>query len=85
MTTTQVVELINKMEFVAIVLDDNAETFVVYITVMSNSAIQIHPSCQTQIGLLLVDYANVFLFDLVIELFENTSINEHTIKLEEDK
>ena len=31
------------------------------------------------------DYANVFMFDLVIELPENTGMNEHVIKLIEDK
>lgn len=32
-----------------------------------------------------VDYANVFSFDLTIELPENTSINEYAIELEEEK
>ena len=32
-----------------------------------------------------VDYADIFSFDLTIELRENTGINGHAIKLEEDK
>lgn len=32
-----------------------------------------------------IDYANVFFFNLVIELTKNIGINKHTIKLVEDK
>lgn len=95
--TTQIVELINKIEFVDAVLDDNAETFIIYITNLSTPAIQVHLFCQTQIGLLLadkalikvqskyLDYVNDFLFHFITELSENISINKHTIILEEDK
>lgn len=31
------------------------------------------------------NYADIFFFDLVIELLENTGINEYTIKLVEEK
>ena len=54
---------------------------------------QVHPLRHAQVGLLLVDkapvevphkylnYADVFLFDLLMELLENTDMNEHAIKL----
>lgn len=58
---------------------------------------QVHLSSHAQLGLLLADetvtqvspeysdYANVFLFDYVIELPENIGMNEHIIKLIEGK
>ncbi len=78
-------------------LDANTETFVIYITDLSALVIQIHRFCQTQIRLLMdnralievlpeyLDYTNVFLNNFVIKLFENTGINNHSIKLIEDK
>lgn len=96
--TTKKIELINKREFAAIALDKIVEIFVVYITTLTAAlTIQVHPLCQTQVGLLLankapvkvlpkyLDYVDVFLFDFVIELFKNTSINKHAIKLVESK
>lgn len=56
----------------------------------------IHPSSAVQLATLqsdkvsskistkYVDYANIFLFDLIIEISENTNINKYIIKLEED-
>ena len=93
-------ELINKKEFVATALNQTAETFVVHVVTLSTPTspkMQIHPPSQAQVGLLLVnkalvkippkylDYADVFLFDLAIELPENTGMNEHAIKLIENK
>ena len=64
---------------------------------MSVLTILIYPSRQIQIRLLLADkaptevllkysdYTDVFLFDLAIELSENTGMNEHAIKLVEVK
>ncbi len=87
-------ELINKSKFATITLDENVKTFVVYIATLSAAlAMQIHPSYQAQIGLLFADktlikvlfkyfdYADVFSFNLVIELPENMGMNEHTIEL----
>lgn len=57
------------------------------------SMMQVYPSCQVQIGLLLadkgpieipskyLDYTNVFSFDLARELRENTCMNKHAIEL----
>ena len=57
----------------------------------------VHLSYQAEIRLLLadkaptkipskyLDYADIFLFDLIIELVENTGMNKHAIKLVEDK
>lgn len=39
----------------------------------------------TKIPVKYRDYANMFSFDLVIELPKNTGINKHTIKLEKNK
>ena len=64
---------------------------------LRSAKITIHPAQAAQIaglkqdeastGVLpkYVDYANVFLFDLAMELPENTSINKHAIEFEEDK
>lgn len=58
---------------------------------------EVHSSYQAQLGLLPVDkaptkvlpeysdYADIFSFNLVIELPKNTSINKHAIKLAEGK
>ena len=69
----------------------------VHVAALSISMMLVHPSCQVQIRLLLadktptkvpleyLDYADNFLFDLAIELSENTGINEYAIKLVEGK
>ena len=63
----------------------------------TSPTLQFYLSHQAQIGLLLADkapvkvppkysdYTDVFLFDLTMELPENTSMNEHTIELVKDK
>lgn len=65
----------------------------IHIAALSVLAMQVYPSCQVQLGLLLankapikvpfeyLDYADVCLFNLVMKLPENTDINKHTIKL----
>ena len=98
--TTKKVELINKRKFAAIALDKNAKTFVVYVATLSaptSLTTQVYPFRQAQFGLLLTgktlvevpskywDFPDIFLFDLVMELPENTSTNEHTIKLIKNK
>lgn len=91
------VKLINKQEFAIIALDEDVKTFVIYIANLSATlttlAIQVHPSQQAQFRLLLVDkasisisskysdYAEVFLFDLIIKLPKNIDMNEHIIEL----
>lgn len=72
------VEIINKREFAKEVLDENAETFVVYIIILLT--LLIYSSPNTQLGLLLADkpsievppkysdYTDIFLFDLAIRL-----------------
>lgn len=96
--TTKRVELIERREFATAALDKNVETFVVHIATLSTTpTMQVHPSHQAQVGLLLTDkapvkvlpkylnYADVFSFDLAIELPENTGTNEYAIELIEDK
>ena len=39
----------------------------------------------TKVSSKYADYANVFFFDLVIELPENTGINKHAMKLQNGK
>lgn len=93
-------ELIDKREFAAAGLDKNIEIFVIYVATLSTTLIiimQVYISCQVQVGLLLTDkalvkvpfkylnYAGVFLFELAIELFKNTGINENDINLVESK
>lgn len=68
-------------------LDANAETFIVYVAILSVWAMQAHLFCHAQIELLLADkapikvspkyfdYVDIFLFDFGMELLENTGIN----------
>lgn len=96
--TTKKVKLIDKREFATIALNENIETFMIYVaTLLSGPAIQVHFFCQTQVCLLLVDksiikvpskyldYADIFLFDLMIELPENMDMNEYNIELIDGK
>ncbi len=93
--TTSRVELIDKREFAKVALDENSETFVVYVATLETT--MIHPSRVAQIAALqwdkapieipaeYFDYVDVFSSDLVMELPENTRINEHAIELIEEK
>lgn len=99
MLITQKVKLINKKEFVALALDANSETFVVYVVALNikSTNIAIHLSPSAQIELLKVnkapttvfakysDYTNIFLLKLTAKLPEYTGINNHAIDLEKDK
>ena len=91
-------EFINKRWFAATTLDKNAKTFVIHVATLSTApTIQIYPLRQIQVGLFLtnkalakippkyLDYADVFLFYLAMEQFENIGINEHAIELVEGK
>lgn len=82
----------------AIALNKNIEKFMIYIAILlATPTIQILFFYQTQIGLLLtdktfieiflkyLDYTNIFLFNLMIKLPKNTTINKHLIKLVKDK
>ena len=82
-------------------MDEESETFVVYVTAVEALAglaeMIMHPSQTAQIATLkqdktltkvlskYVDYANVFSFDLAMELFENTGISKDVIKLQDGK
>ncbi len=95
--TTRQVELIGKKEFPAAALNPEHETFVVHIAALSvDSGDEMHPSRKAQIAHLKVDtapfevpseyadFADVFSPKLVVELPEQTEINDHTIKLVDD-
>ena len=86
-------EQINKHEFAKAALDENSKTFVVHIAALEAPEPAVHPfrasplaapqqdKASTEIPLEYADYADVFLFDLAMELPENTGINEYAIKL----
>ena len=97
--TARRVELIDKHEFAKAALGENSETFVVHVAALEapEPAMSIHPSrapllaalqqdkAPTEIPSEYADYADVFSFDLAMELPENTGINEHAIELVEGK
>ena len=82
-------------------LNTNSITFVIYITIWEREKMLMHFKNQAQIkaqvGVLLFNkaftkilveyfnYSNVFSAENAAELPENTRINKHAIKLEEDK
>lgn len=93
-------EFIDKSKFVFLALNKNVETFVIYVVTLSATstlAIGVHFSCQAQIKLLptdkatikvlskYLDYTDVIIYNLIIELSKNTNMNKYTIKLVEDK
>ncbi len=91
------VELIDKHKFAKAALNENSETFVVYVAALEALEPAVHlfrapplaelqlEKAPTEILLEYADYSDVFLFDLVIELPENTGINENAIELVEGK
>lgn len=98
--TINQVELINKREFAKVALDENSNTYIVYVaTLVATKAdsIKFHPSQASQLVVLqwsktstkilakYTDYADIFLFHLAMEFPENSNINEHTIELIEGK
>ena len=74
-------------------MDENSETFVVYVASLSSTPLDVHLSCRPQISGLIVeeaptkisdkfvDFADMFSSDLASELSEHTGINDHAIKL----
>lgn len=90
------VMLIIKNKFIKVTINENFEIFIVYIIVLKARTL-IHSTKIAQIAALdwdktltkvlakYADYVNIFSFDLVIKLLENTDINKLSIKLVEDK
>ena len=99
LSITKRVEIIDIKEFAKAALDEESETFVVYVATLESplAGMTIHPSPEAQIAVLIQDkaptkvllkytnYTNVFSFDLAMELTKNTGINEHVIKLQDAK
>ncbi len=97
--TARRVKLIDKHEFAKAALGKNSETFVVHFAALEapEPVMSINPSrapllvalqqdkALTEIPSEYAAYADVFLFDLAMELPENTGINEHAIELVKDK
>ena len=97
--TTKRIELIDKKEFAKAALDEESETFVVHVAALEATlaGMAIYPSRAAQILALIqdkaltkvplkyADYADVFSFDLAMELSENTGINEYAIELQDGK
>lgn len=87
------IQIINQKEFITVVLDPGKEAFIVYIVSFSlSSKIQIHPAWKTQITLLLIkkvtiaakylDFIDLFLKKLIVELSKYFAITKHLINLE---
>ena len=95
--TTEQVQIVDPKEFVIVALDVDSETFVVHVAIREREEMPVHSEKQAQVGTLLFDeaptevpaeysdYSNVFSAENVVELSENTGINEHAIELEEGK
>ena len=80
-------------------MDEESETFVVHVAAVEAllAGMAIYPLQKAQISGLIqdeapikvppkyADYADVFSFDLAMELPKNTGINEHAIKLQNGK
>ena len=92
--STKRVELIEKKEFAKAALDENSETFVIYVASLSLVP-GIHPDRETQIASLLTkevkipdkysDFTDVFSEEKTLVLLERTEFNEHAIDLEDSK
>lgn len=90
------VQLINKREFIKVVQDKSPKTFVIHMATLEAEAL-IYLLRAVQIAALqwdkaptkvlpkYKDYADIFFSNLLIELPKNTGINDHAIKLVEDK
>ena len=95
-STTRKIEIIDKREFAAAVLNADNEIFVMYVAALAESTIiPIHSSCQAQVTVLTSektgipaeysDFSNVFSSDSAVELPEHTKINDHPINQLDDK
>ena len=89
-------KLVEKKEFVVVVLDSEHETFIIHIVLLNPillTNIDVHLSCKLQIASLgakkaftkiftkYADFAKIFFPDLASKLFKYTGINNYTIKL----
>ena len=93
-STIKWVELIDKKEFAKEALDENSETFVIYVASLSLVP-WIYPDKEAQIDSFLIkkvkipdkylDFTNVFSEEKVLVLPEHTKFNEHAINLEDGK
>ena len=89
----------NQKKFAKLALNEESKTFVVYVAALEVFLTEmiIYPSKKTQIAALkqdevftkvlskYINYADVFSFNFVMKLPENTGINKHAIKLEKGK
>ena len=78
-------------------MDINSKIFVIHIAIEEQEDMPMHFKRQAQVGALLFDkaftedsvecsdYNHIFSVEYTAKLLENTKINEHVIKLEEDK
>ena len=95
--TTEQVQIVDFKKFVIAALDVGNETFVMHVVIQEREKMPVHSEKQAHVGALLFDeaytevpadysnYSNVFSVENAAELLENTRINEHAIKLKEDK
>ena len=96
--TTRQVKLIRKKKFAIAVLDLKYEAFIIYVIAFSiYFSDKMHPSKKAQIAYLKVDeaptkvpnkytdFTNVFSVKLIAKLRKHTEINDHTIKLVDDR
>ena len=94
--TTRKVEIIDKMEFAAALLNADDETFVVHVAALAEpTTIPIYSSCQAQVAILTSeeteipakysDFSDIFFSDSAVELPKHTGINNHPINLLDDK
>lgn len=99
LSRTKKVELINKYNFIEAAPDGNSNTFVILIAVfgapksfiLTNflrdllfASLQ-QKKTLSEVSRKYIEYKNVFLLDLVIELPENTKINKNVIKIVKGK
>ena len=99
--TIKRVELIDKKKFAKAALDKKSKTFVIHVAalkaLLGSREMTIHLTRVAQIAALkqdeaptkvpseYADYADIFSFDVAIELPENNNINKHAIELEVGK
>ena len=93
---TRKVEIIDKREFAAAVLNADNKIFVVHVAALAElTTMYIYPSCQAQVVSLTskktvisakyFNFSNVFFLDSTVELLKYTRINNYLINLLDDK
>ena len=99
LSTIWKVKLIDKKKFARVALNEKSEPFMLHIAALEAplAGMTIHLLWAAQIVTLkqdeslikvppeYVDYADVFSFDLAMELPKNIGINKHAIKLQDNK